>query len=122
MKTIRYIPSSDHDLLSAQTPTTIAGTSELQTPRRACAPLQNFVQSGRGLLSPSALDVVRERLELGSMGYGYNRREEREEVRSVVESLDWDWKRVYVYPYSGRGSSVTLGNEVRVESSSGERR
>ncbi|KAK4182930.1 hypothetical protein QBC35DRAFT_135563 [Podospora australis] len=109
LKAIRYIPS-DHELLSStKSPNTVIASSEIHPPRRARTPLPN------GLLSPSALDIVRERLELGSMGYGYNRQEgssSREEVKSVVESLDWDWKKVYVYPYSGRGSqsSLTLGS------------
>ncbi|KAK4198091.1 hypothetical protein QBC40DRAFT_331961 [Triangularia verruculosa] len=87
----------------------------LQTPKRARTPLSlpfyNSKRSSQGQqgmpLSPSALDIVRERLEMESMGFGYqqDRQDNRREAKSVVESLDWDWKRVYVYPFTSSASS-----------------
>ncbi|KAK0736529.1 hypothetical protein B0T21DRAFT_411702 [Apiosordaria backusii] len=103
-------PSNQH-LISSPT-----SEATLQTPKRARTPLSlpfsNISKRGgqeqRGMpLSPSALDIVRERLEMESMGFGYqqDRRESRREAKSVVESLDWDWKRVYVYPFASSASS-----------------
>lgn len=102
-------PSNQH-LISSPT-----SQATLQTPKRARTPLSfpfsNSKRTGQeqqGIpLSPSALDVVRERLEMESLGFGYqqDRRDNRREAKSVVESLDWDWKRVYVYPFASSASS-----------------
>ncbi|KAK4176201.1 hypothetical protein QBC36DRAFT_352940 [Triangularia setosa] len=103
-------PSNQH-LISSSSPTS-QGT--LQTPRRARTPLSlPFSNPKRGggreqqgiiPLSPSTFDIVRERLEMESMGFGYQQ-DRRREAKSVVESLDWDWKKVYVYPFASSVAS-----------------
>ncbi|KAK0667077.1 hypothetical protein QBC41DRAFT_324564 [Cercophora samala] len=116
-KTNRQSPPSPglHPGLSTRPSNQHLISSPLQTPKRARTPLSfPFSNSKRGdqeqqgtPLSPSALDVVRERLEMESMGLGYqqDRRNNRREAKSVVESLDWDWKKVYVYPFTSSASS-----------------
>ncbi|KAK3989632.1 hypothetical protein QBC44DRAFT_327318 [Cladorrhinum sp. PSN332] len=81
---------------------------------------QDILHAGASRITPlSGLDTLREREGLGTLGYGRNtstRGGDSKTTESVVDSLDWDWKRVYVYPFEGgraeSRASSRLGSET----------